>query len=102
MLAYIVTGMNDNETLGSAMGQPPINSMADALSQNAHKAAEYRWNPRLRHDSAMQKIERIVTQALKHPDVKFTRDDRARVVELMGGRVKKPSTSAQSPKSAHE
>lgn len=52
-----------------------------------------RWNPHARHDMALIRIERAITHAKKHPDVKFTRDDLARVAELMGYQLKKRPTA---------
>ena len=66
----------------------------EAVSQEMSRAVSVKYDSQARHDSAMRKIEQIIIRSQRggRPAV-FTREDRARVVELMGGRVKKPSAT---------
>lgn len=60
----------------------------NAIDPLMNHPIQARWDPQIRHDSAMRKIERAITTAHGHPDVKFTREDLARVAELMGYKLK--------------
>ena len=70
----------------------------ESLSDMNRRAVHSRWNPSVRHDSAMAKIEQIITRARRDcPTLEFTREDRARVVELMGGKLKVKAVDDNTP-----
>jgi hypothetical protein len=68
--------------------------MEEAAMFNA--PANIRWNPALRKESALKKIERAIETALTHPEVKFTHEERARVVELMCGKPREHTDDTPS------
>ena len=46
-----------------------------------------RWDPQIRHDMALRKIEKAIDLALDHPQVSFTENDLEAVAEMMGLRA---------------
>lgn len=79
MLIYVSGMTNDN---------PP---------EIRHSIVQARWNPQLRHDAAIRKLEAVIDRAQRGSrPVVFTREDRAHIIELMGGRVKKRTAQTDS------
>lgn len=59
---------------------------------------QVRWNAQLRHDAAIRKIEDVIRRAQRGSrPVQFTKEDRAHVIELMGGRIKKRTAAGATP-----
>lgn len=78
--------MTNDETLGSAIGRGPT------IRGTRMNPIHARNNPEIRKAMAMRNIEAAIVKALKHPEVRFTRDDLVRVADLMGFKLKaKPS-----------
>lgn len=84
--------------LPSFMRHPYVNGMTyeEEVSQMNRRAVSSRWDPQVRHDVAMGRIEQAIDKALSHPYCRFTQADLRRVAEMMGLRAHTDDTPSSA------
>lgn len=69
----------------------------ESAPNDMSRAGRIRWSPVARHDAAMRKIELAITKSQRGlHGVVFTKEDRAHVVALMGGKLKVKTPAAET------